>query len=230
MAVKTLIHYQACVFNYALTEISPHWVWRREVEQHSNIHWGDSEKRSRRGTNTILMKPCDSPLIVGQQTETRPSSECVGGVGAERKEGKIDKKQWNTGGMRAHGAGRQGGADNSVSTAGSSFSGSLVVVFEWRMKPVNYGGNFNAATEIQNHPPPPWLLNALRCHIHAVGGSVMEFLFFQPTHSVAAGLGPVAEGNHDSCLVKAINYHRPQCLSSDKAGKLLYVKRGHRSS
>lgn len=35
---------------------------------------------SRRGRNTILMKRCDSPLIVGQQMETRPSSE-YGGTG-----------------------------------------------------------------------------------------------------------------------------------------------------
>lgn len=41
---------------------------------------------SRRGTNTILMKRCDSPLIVGQQMETRPSSEYGGTRGlAERR-------------------------------------------------------------------------------------------------------------------------------------------------
>lgn len=41
---------------------------------------------SRRGTNTILMKRCDSPLIVGQQMETRPSSEYGGtrGLGERR--------------------------------------------------------------------------------------------------------------------------------------------------
>lgn len=35
---------------------------------------------SRTGTNTSLTKRCDSPLIVGQQMETRPSNE-YGGMG-----------------------------------------------------------------------------------------------------------------------------------------------------
>lgn len=58
---------------------------------------------SRRGTNTILMKRCDSPLIVGQQMETRPSSEYGGTRGlAERplvrdgrkNSGKTRKSEW----------------------------------------------------------------------------------------------------------------------------------------
>lgn len=46
---------------------------------------------SRRGTNTILMKRCDSPLIVGQQMETRPSSE-YGDTGGERDARKNSQK------------------------------------------------------------------------------------------------------------------------------------------
>lgn len=45
---------------------------------------------SRSRANTILTKPCDFPMIVGQQTEMRPSGECVG------MKGKTVKRQRNT--------------------------------------------------------------------------------------------------------------------------------------
>lgn len=55
---------------------------------------------SRRRANTILTKPCDFPLIVGQQTETRPSGERVG------TKGKTFQRQRNTRGWRSNGGGR----------------------------------------------------------------------------------------------------------------------------
>lgn len=48
-----------------------------------------------RRANTILTKPCDFALIVGQQTETSPSGECVG------TKGKTVKRQRNTRGWRS---------------------------------------------------------------------------------------------------------------------------------
>lgn len=45
---------------------------------------------SRRRANRFLAKPCDFLLIVGQQTETKPSDECVG------TKGKTVKRQRNT--------------------------------------------------------------------------------------------------------------------------------------
>lgn len=50
--------------------------------------------------------------------------------------------------------------------------------------------------ETRSDPPDDWWMH----WDVAVGGSVVDFLFFQPTHSAAGGLGPVAEGNHNSCL------------------------------
>lgn len=83
---------------------------------------------SRRGTNTILMKRCDSPLIVGQQMETRPSSEYGGTRGLDERRLVRDggKKQSEDEEIRmAEGpAGRR--RESGVSVADSSFPGSFV--------------------------------------------------------------------------------------------------------
>lgn len=108
---------------------------------------------SRRGTNTILMKRCDSPLIVGQQMETRPSSEYAGTGGSLRDGRKNSQKRRKYEWLRfpAGRRRRQKETGDAVSGADSSFPGSFVCfsLIE-ELKPVKYGPNFNVAADIQN--------------------------------------------------------------------------------
>lgn len=73
-----------------------------------------------RRANTILTKPCDFPLIVGQQTETRPSGECVG------TKGKTVKRQRNTRRWRSSRQRIQTESDDSVTSTFQLFRRLLV--------------------------------------------------------------------------------------------------------